>query len=155
MVSMRIRIQHFRSMRTGPGSWDLMTKISKILKLKKVIFWSKIAIMSFLGLHEGLPSYRSSFSHQKRTSLFSFFGVISSYLQKVQNQCGSGSTTIDFYDNKGNFRDSTWRNKNINFLPCYRGLWAWREEARFYWPTPNTNIVSKQANNKKKILFVY
>jgi hypothetical protein len=42
--------------------------------------------MSFLGLSEGLPSYRSSFSHQKRTSLFSFFGVISSYLQMVRIQ---------------------------------------------------------------------
>ncbi len=59
--------------------------------------------------------------------------------------------TIDFYDNKSYFTE----RKNLNILPCYRGPWAWREEARFYWPTPNTNIISKQAHNKKKILFVY
>ncbi len=116
----RIRTQHLRSMREGPdadidlylepdpGFW--WPKISKILQLKKNVFWSKIAI-----LLNPKPPQKTSKLHEKPSALkrehpilqnmkfrnFFYFcgGVIFALLDQDpdpadQNQCGSGSETM-------------------------------------------------------------
>ncbi len=88
-VSMRIWIQHFRSMRIGNRfriRIQIPTKNCENLHMKFFfyIFDPKIAIYLSRGLQKGSPRY----SPQKRT-IFTILDSDPSH----QNQCGSGSET--------------------------------------------------------------
>ncbi len=62
LVSMGIRIHHFRSRRIQiRGSYNKMVKFCSILRYFSFLHLS-------IGLHEGRPSYRRSLQPQKKTS---------------------------------------------------------------------------------------